>query len=127
MFIYLILAVLMAVVVLLNLNVMFIQEKKRELIVLMINGFSIHDAKRYIYNDTFVLTIVGTVCGLVLGVIMGAVTVASTELDSAVFFRGISWVAVLAGAVVSAVLSFLMSVIALRMIPSFKLTDINKV
>ena len=124
--IYLILAALMAVVVLLNLNVMFIEEKKRDLIVLMINGFSVKDAKRYIYNDTIVLTIIGIILGLVLGAIMGSITVASIEPETATFFKGIAWRAIVIGILGSALLSVIMTLIALRRIPRFNLTDINK-
>ena len=124
--IYLVLSVLMAIVVLLNLNVMFIEEKKRELIVLMINGFSVRDAKRYIYNDTIVLTAIGIVLGLIVGGIMGAITVDSVEPNSAVFLKGIAWRAMAVGAGGSALLAVVMSMIALRRIPRFNLTDINK-
>ena len=124
--IYLVLAVLMAVVVLLNLNVMFIEEKKRELIVLMINGFSVKDAKKYIYNDTIVLTALGVIVGLVLGAIMGSVTVGSIEPMTASFFKGVDLPALGIAIVVSVLLSGIMSFIALRRIPAFKLTDINK-
>ena len=124
--IYLVLSVLMAIIVLLNLNVMFIEEKKRELIVLMINGFSVKDAKRYIYNDTIVLSAIGIVVGLVLGSLTGSLSVASVEPETASFFKGIDWVAIAAGIGVSAVLAFAMSAIALRRIPAFSLTDINK-
>ncbi|MBQ9042173.1 MAG: FtsX-like permease family protein [Eggerthellaceae bacterium] len=124
--IYLALAALMAVVVLLNLNVMFIDEKKRELIVLMINGFSVKDAKRYIYNDTIVLTAIGIVLGVVLGCVMGAITVGSVEPSTASFVKSVDLMAVLVGVIGSAVLAFIMSVISLRRIPRFELTDINK-
>lgn len=125
--IYLALSVLMAIVVLLNLNVMFIEEKKRELIVLMINGFSVKDAKRYIYNDTIVLTALGILVGLVLGAIMGAVSVASLEPSTAWFVKDVDWRAIVAGVAVSAILACAMSMVALRRIPRFNLTDINKV
>ena len=124
--IYLSLSILMAIVVLLNLNVMFIGEKKRELIVLMINGFSTHDAKRYIYNDTIVLTVLGIVAGIVLGCVMGAATVGAIEPSTALFVKDIDPIAVAAGIGGSAVLAFIMSAIALRRIPRFELTDINK-
>ena len=124
--IYLVLAALMAVVVLLNLNVMFIDEKKRELIVLMINGFSIKDAKHYISYDNIVLTALGIIAGLVLGCIMGSVTVASIEPSTGVFIKGIDAWAVIIGILGSALLAVVMSLIALRRIPRFELTDINK-
>ena len=124
--IYLALSVLMAIVVLLNLNIMFIDEKKRELIVLMINGFSVKNAKRYIYNDTIVLTIIGIIIGLVLGAVMGSVTVGSIEPMTAFFFKGINWPALGIATATSIVLATIMSIIALHRIPAFNLTDINR-
>ncbi len=124
--VYLALSVLMAIVVLLNLNIMFIDEKKRDLITLMINGFSVKDAQRYIYNDTIALTVIGIIAGLVLGGVMGSLTVASVEPETAYFVKGVDWVAMAVGALGSAVLAFAMSAIALRRIPRFNLTDINK-
>ena len=124
--IYLALAALMAIVVLLNLNVMFISEKKRELIVLMINGYSAKAAKRYIANDTVVLTVIGIIAGVILGCVMGSVTVASIEPESASFVKDIDWPAVVAGIVGSAGLALIMSKIALRRVPRFNLTDIDR-
>ncbi len=124
--IYLALAALMAVVVLLNLNVMFIEEKKRELIVLMINGFSVKDAKHYISYDSIVLTTLGIIAGVILGCIMGSVTVAAIEPSTAVFVKSADIWAIIIGILGSAALAVIMSIIALRRIPKFNLTDINK-
>jgi hypothetical protein len=71
---------------------MFIDEKKRELMVLMINGFSGKDAKRYIYYDTIVLTVLGIIAGLVLGCIMGSITVGAIEPSTATFVKDIDWI-----------------------------------
>lgn len=124
--IYLALSAVMAMVVLLNLNVMFIDEKRRELIVLMINGYSVRQAKRYIYRDTIVLTILGIIAGVALGAAMGTITVMSVEPSSAMFVRDVNLIACASGIVGSAVLAAIMSAIALRRIPRFDLTDINR-
>ncbi len=124
--IYLALAALMALVVLLNLNVMFIDEKKRELIVLMINGFSVKDARHYISYDNIVLTALGIIAGLVLGCIMGSITVAAIEPSTAVFIKSVDAWAVLIGIFGSAILAIAMSLIALRRVNNFELTDINR-
>ena len=124
--IYLALAALMAVVVLLNLNVMFIEEKKRELIVLMINGFSVRDAKRYVSYDSVVLSVIGIIVGIALGCLMGSLTVAAIEPPTATFVRDPDMIAIVVGIVGSAVLTIIMGAIALRRIPRFQLTDINK-
>ena len=124
--IYVALSALMAIIVLLNLDVMFIDEKKRELIVLMINGFSVKDAKAYIYRDAIVMTILGILAGLVLGTVVGAYTVGAVEWQSCSFIKDPDLIACLLGAGLSAVFAAIMMIVALRRIPRFSLTDIAK-
>ena len=126
MLIYIALSTLMAIVVLLNLNVMFIEEKKRELIVLMINGFSVKDARHYISYDNIVLTAIGIIVGMLLGCIMGSITVATVEPSTSVFLKSPDGLAIGVGIVGSAILAIIMSLIALRRVSNFKLTDINR-
>lgn len=123
---YLILAIIMALLVLLNLYTMFVDEKKKEIIVMMINGFSNKSARQYIYRDTIVMTIVGILLGLVLGTIMGAASIHSFESSVSYFIKSVDWKACIIGAAVSSVLSLTMMQIALRRINKFKLSDINK-
>jgi putative ABC transport system permease protein len=125
-YIYLVLSALMALIVLLNLDVMFVSEKKRELIVLMINGFSTKDAKAYIYRDSIVLTVIGILLGIVLGSFMGGITVAALEPDLAYYHKGFNEIAALIGAVGAGTFAVAVLLYALRMIPRFNLTDINR-
>lgn len=124
--VYLALAVIMAACVLLNLDFMFVTEKKRELTVLMINGYSLKDAKGYIWHDSVVLTALGILFGLVLGTAVGGLTIRSIEQPNTLFLHGISWFAVGIGIVGSAVLAAAALLIALRRIDGFDLTDINR-
>ncbi|MGN0711621.1 MAG: FtsX-like permease family protein [Anaerovoracaceae bacterium] len=124
--VYLVLSVMMAIIVLFDLYTVFIDEKKKELIILMINGFSISDARQYIYRDTTVLTIVGIVLGVIFGVIMGNVTIMTLEADMAYFVKGIDWTACAIGAGASGLLAVVLCSLALRKISGFKLADINK-
>lgn len=124
--VYIVLSALMAIVVLLNLNIMFIAEKKRELIVLMINGFSIKDARHYISYDNIALTAVGIIVGILLGVIMGSITVLSIEPVTGVFIKSPDGIAILTGILGSALLAIVMALISLRRINKFELTDINR-
>ena len=125
-FVYLGLSTLMAIVVLLNLNMMFIDEKRRELTVLMICGFSVRQAKGYVRNDTIALTALGIILGILLGSAVGYATVVSVEPTNVLFVRTPNIPACLIGAAVSAVLAAIMGAIALRRIPRFDLTDINR-
>lgn len=124
--VYFLLSVLMAVLVLLNLLTMFVSEKKKELIVLMINGFTLKDARRYIYSDTILLTFIGILFGLIIGCVMGDAAVRSFEGVATLFCHNIIWSACGIAAAGSAVLSFIVSLIALRKIKKFELSDINK-
>lgn len=124
--VYLVLSVLMAIIVLYDLYAAFIEEKKKELIVLMINGFSLKDARAYIYRDTVVLTVFGIVCGVIFGCIMGNVTILTLEPDKGFFVKCIDWQACMIGAAVSGALAILLCSIAMKKISRFKLSDINK-
>ena len=124
--IYLLLAGLMALMVLLNLDVMFVIEKKRELIVLMICGFSTKAAKAYIYRDSIVLTAMGIVLGIVAGTVMGGLTIFALEPDSAYWIKGFSPLAALVGAVGAGVFAAAMLIWSLKQIDKFELTDISR-
>lgn len=124
--IYLALSAAMAVMVLLNLNVMFVEEKKRELIVLMICGFSVGQAKAYIYRDSIVLTALGIVLGILLGAGMGNYTVAALEPEMGSFVKGFYPLAALVGGVGAAVFATAVLLWSLRRIARFDLTDINR-
>lgn len=124
--VYLALAVVMAACVLLNLDFMFVDEKKRELITLMICGFSLKQAKGYIWHDSVVLTVIGIVGGLVLGGVVGDATVSSIELANASFVHGISWLAMGVAVLATTVLAAAALLAALRRINRFELIDINR-
>lgn len=124
--VYLILSGLMAVMVLLNLDIMFVDEKKRELIVLMINGFSTRQAQAYIYRDSIVLTVIGIALGVVVGSIAGGFTVSALEPEAGHFVKDFNGLAAIAGIGGAGVFAASVLIYALRKIPRFDLTDINR-
>ena len=72
------------------------------------------------------LTALGIIFGVILGCAMGSITIMAIEPSTASFVKGIDLPAVAIGVFGSALLALIMSRIALRRIPRFKLTDINK-
>ncbi len=123
--VYMILSVVMAFLVLLNLFSMFVSEKKKELIVLMINGFYEKDAKKYIYLDTIALTIIGMICGIDLGAGVGYKTIQTLITEASYFSLKPDPIAMAIGVAVTIVLVVITTLIALKRVSSFKLTDIN--
>lgn len=124
--VYLILAIIMTLLVLLNLFVMFVEEKRIELIVLMINGFSVRKAKSYIYRDTIYITIAGIILGAVFGTMMGRQTISSFENAATAMIKTTDVPACMIAAGVAAILTTIMVLIAVRRIDKFELSDINR-
>lgn len=124
--VYLALAAVMAACVLLNLDFMFVNEKKREITVLMINGYSLKEAKGYIWHDSVVLTALGIVLGLILGGVVGSLTVRSIEQANMSFLHGASPMASVVAVIGTVVFAAAALMVALRRIDRFDLTDINR-
>jgi len=120
---YLILSFLMAVFILLDLLVMFTEEKKQELVTMMINGYSVKYAKRYIYSDTIGLTVIGILLGIIIGTILGKWNLYSMTSELSYYIQDVDPFAWLAGGLISSVSTFVICIFALRRIDTFSLTN----
>lgn len=125
MIVYLVLSVLMAIFVILDIQQMFVTEKKRELITLLINGYSVKQAQKYISVDTACLSVVGILAGIVGGAALGAWDINNMESDVSYFLHGINPLSCIIGAAFTALLIVIMTVIALKRIREFHLSDIS--
>lgn len=118
-------AAIMAGVVLLNLtNIQFLQ-KKREMTVMRINGFSTGDVIRYVGRENVVTTSAGIVLGIVLGALMAYSIVQSLEQSFVQFDRNVSLLAWLLAAAVTFLFSAAVNFIVLRKVRKLNLTDMN--
>lgn len=124
--IYLVMSIAMALLVLLNLFTMFVDEKKKEVITMMINGFDLKQVRAYLNRDAIAMTIIGVIIGLGIGTVMGSASVHSFEASVAYFLKTVDLKACGIAAVSGSALSFLMMKIALRKVNRFELSDINK-
>lgn len=122
---YLVLSVLMALFILLDLFVMFVEEKKRELITLMINGYKLRFAKKYIYCDTIFLTIMGAVLGVIAGILLTNWNLDSVTTDLSYYLHQISFLACVCAAGLSSLLTAVMCLIAMKRISVFQLSDLH--
>ncbi|MBQ0010092.1 MAG: ABC transporter permease [Ruminococcus sp.] len=124
--VYTVLSILIDLLVLLNLLTMFVMEKKKEIITLLINGYRLKDAKKYIYSDTVLLTVIGIIIGTLIGTIVGNSSIEAMASRNSMALTGINFWACFIGSLGSMAMTFLVSVISLKKINKFKLTDINK-
>lgn len=118
-------AALMAVLVMLNQNVMHINQKARELSVMRINGFTLKETKAFVSRDNFVLTSLGILMGWVLGILLGYLVLRVLEVGANHYVRSPSLEACLIAAAICGTFAYLMNRIALKKIHRLNLTNVN--
>ncbi|MCQ2771383.1 MAG: ABC transporter permease, partial [Clostridia bacterium] len=122
---YALATLLLAIFVILNLFVTHVKEKKRELIVLMINGYSKKDVAKYIYLDIILLTLISIVVGSLLGALLSWFGQVSIESTTMYLLHETDILSIALGNVIGIALVFIMTLISLKEIGKFKLKDIN--
>ena len=118
-----IMAAMMALFVLLNLANMYLLQKKRELTIMRINGFTIKEVKRYVATETYITTAVGILLGFALGGGMAYKIIRSLEQPHIQLIRSISIPGWALAAVITAAMSILLNQFAMRNIKNLSLTD----
>jgi putative ABC transport system permease protein len=100
---------LLAFVVIFNLNIIAITERKRELATLKVLGFYDTEVSAYVYRENIVLTLMGIVVGLLLGTMLHGYIMTTVETDVIMFGRIINtqsyWMSVALTAVFAVVVN----------------------
>jgi len=122
----LVLSVVMAFLVILNLLAMMVAEKKKQVIVLRINGYTLKEARKYLSADTVLLTVISILLAVPLGTYTGILTIRSIESSSVYLLKDLNLPACLAGALVTVILVCIASGVTMKTVNTFKLTDINQ-
>ncbi|MGN0813752.1 MAG: FtsX-like permease family protein [Candidatus Coproplasma sp.] len=124
-YIGLFLSAAMALLVLLNLNLVCVQEKKNELIIMRINGFSSGEVKRYLYRDNIFLTVLGIVLGVFAGIGFSQWMLTILQKSGDNFYTTPNpWVC-LAAAGLAALFSLITNLIALRKVDKLNVYDLK--
>lgn len=118
-------AAVMAVLVMLNQNVMHINRKAKELSVMRINGFTMKETKAFVSRDNFLLTALGIVCGWGCGAGLGYWVIRVLEVSVTHYVRTPSFKACLIAAAICGIFAFLMNQIALKRIQNLNLTNVS--
>lgn len=121
------LSVTMALLVLLNLNIVCVNEKTNELVVMRINGFSIRAVKAYLYRDNIVLTALGILGGVGIGLALGRCVLEILQKSGDNFYTTPDLTACLIGAGLAALFSLATNLIALRRVNTLSISDLSRV
>ncbi len=120
---FIFIAGLMAGVVLLNLENMYVTRKKRELTIMRINGFTIREVIGYVARETVVTTVAGIIPGIAAGALFAIKIIGTLEQMMIRFVHKPDFVA-FAAAGLTAVFTVIVNCIALRKVRYLKLTDV---
>ena len=85
-----VLACFLAFVVLYNLTVINVSERKREIATFKVLGFYDREISTFVYRETFILTIIGIISGLFLGIYFHRFIMYTAQSDNIVFLNKIS-------------------------------------
>ncbi len=118
-------AAIMAAVVLLNLVRIQINQKKRELTIMRINGFTTGETVAYVLRENIVTTICGILLGLVIGNLAAYYNLRSIERVELQMIREISIKACLLSAGITLLFAVIVNFLALWKLRHLKLSDVQ--
>ena len=85
-------ASLLSFTVLINLNNINIEERKRELSTLKLLGFYPKELESYVFRENIILTLFGTILGLIIGMGILGVIIKSAEVETIFLVKDINYI-----------------------------------
>ena len=122
---FIVLAIAMAGVVLLNITNMYVLQKKNELTIMRINGFTVKQTIHYVIRETVITTFLGIFFGVGLGSGLAYKIIRTMEKQFLQFDRSLSFTAWAVGILMTLGLIILVNGVALRPVKNLKLRDIQ--
>lgn len=120
------LSAIMALIVVLNLVVMYINEKSKNLAIMRINGFTIRETKSFITFSNVILTILGLIVGVMVGIIAGIQIVCIIENDCVAYNQSPNVMACLISCGISVFYAVVIGMIGNRKINKLELNNLNR-
>ena len=121
---FIFMAAIMAGVVVMNLTNIYIMQKKRELTVMRVNGFTVKEVIRYVTRETVLTTAAGILAGIAMGSFLAYRIIRALEQPFIQFDRGVSVASWLIGFGMTVVFTVVINSIVLRKVKDLKLTDV---
>ena len=119
------LATIMAAVVLLNLVQIQISQRKRELTIMRVNGFTLRETVNYILRENILTTVLGLLLGLFVGNLAARYNLDSIERVELMMYRDVNITACLIAVLITTGFAIIVNLLALRKIHHLNLTDIQ--
>lgn len=104
-------ACLLAFIVLYNLTIINVSERRREIATFKVLGFYDKEISIYVYRETAILTVLGIILGLFLGIYLHKFIIITAETDNIMFLKHIKWYSYLISAIITMIFSILVQLI----------------
>ena len=114
---------LMSAVIITNLINIYILQKKRELTVMRINGFTTKEVKSYVSREAIFTTAVGSVIGIVVAILLARAIIPALGKSYSQFILTPNIWAILISVAITSLFTLIIYKIALRKVKNLKLTD----
>ncbi|MBR6452326.1 MAG: ABC transporter permease [Lachnospiraceae bacterium] len=118
-------AVLISIVILINLANIYVARKKRELVILRLNGFSLWMCKAYVACDALLVTGIGLFLGVIIGIPVARMSVHIMEREYLQFVREVQPLAWIFAVAIEAVFSLVIYGFAMRRIRHYEIGDLG--
>ena len=102
---------------------MYLNQKRKELTIMRINGFTVKEVIGYVSRESFITTGRGIILGLISGTLLAMRMLELIQSSGVNSPRGIQWLAWLLAAVITILFSVIINAIAMRKIKYLKLSD----
>ncbi len=122
---FIFMAAVMAGVVLLDLTSIYVLQKKPELVIMRINGFTVKEVYHYMLRETVLTTTIGILLGLGIGSAIAYKICRLLEQPAMQIVREPSMIAWLVAVAITLFFAALVNYFALRPVRNLKLTDVN--
>ena len=117
-------SVLMSFMILTNLANIYIARKKKELIVMRINGFSIRETIRYLAKETILTTVLGAFAAIVMGYFFGSIPIRVIEQPDAQFVRSFNPKAWIIAVILEVVFSLIINSLVFRKVRKLNFREV---
>lgn len=121
-----VIAILISFVILINLAAIFMARKKLELIIMLVNGFTIRETIGYIARETIATVAVGLLLGVLGGIPVGGAAIRVMETPDVQFVRDIQPVAWICAVLIEALFAALIYARAFRQVRHYDIHELSE-
>nr|MBQ6242765.1 ABC transporter permease [Lachnospiraceae bacterium] len=117
-------SILLSFLILTNLTNIFVSRKKRELIIMRVNGFSVKEDIGYLMRETVVITVLGLIVGVVAGIFVARMVISIMEQPDVQLVREPIVRAWVIATVLELLFAAVIDFMAFRKVKNYRLSEI---